>query len=252
MSVTWHSRCHRWPRSTATASISGSPTKGSSGPTRSAYPDGRASSAPTSRCSTSVTKRRSRLSCSASPRFSSPRRPTTDCLWSCCGWRGSTSIACGNSSPTLGACAPRTCSSATSTTAPARRARISAEPDRSRPQRCPAEKVALFGKAEGVPGGAPVVLPCRIMVADLVEEVCADRVRAVAGRGELTGGVVELPERYAGAVHHGHGDDSVERDHGARRDEVEQVVQRQDLPPVGVLGARGFVVHGGDGGLHLI
>jgi hypothetical protein len=45
---------------------------------------------------------------------------------------------------------------------------------------------------------------------------------------------------------------AIERDHGSRRDPFEDLVQRQDLRPVRLVGARRFVVHRGDRGLELV
>ena len=53
-------------------------------------------------------------------------------------------------------------------------------------------------------------------------------------------------------VHHGSGDGVVERHHRIVRHAFQQAIKRQDLRPVGILGARGFVMHRGDRGLQLI
>ena len=47
-------------------------------------------------------------------------------------------------------------------------------------------------------------------------------------------------------------DGAVERDHGTRRDTLEQLVQREDLWPVRVLRTRHFGVDRGDGRLRLV
>ncbi len=67
--------------------------------------------------------------------------------------------------------------------------------------------------------------------------------------------VVEGPERAETgprAVHHGHRDRPVERHDRPRGDGVEHVVQREDLRPVRLLGARCFVVDRGDRRLQLV
>ena len=53
-------------------------------------------------------------------------------------------------------------------------------------------------------------------------------------------------------MHHGRGDGVIERHHRIVRHALEQAIQRQDLRPVGILGARRFVVDGRDRGLQLI
>src|SRR3954453_2068080 len=71
-------------RSTARASTSAWAARVSSGPIRSARPASGASFAPTSRCSTSATTRRSKRWCWASRTSSSPPAGTTAGRWSCC------------------------------------------------------------------------------------------------------------------------------------------------------------------------
>ena len=79
------------------------------------------------------------------------------------------------------------------------------------------------------------------MVSSQVEEVCADGVHAVVVEVQC-GQFVECSVR---AVDHGDGDDAVEGDHRSGRDAAEQLVQREDLRPVGVFGGPGL---GGFGG----
>ena len=55
-----------------------------------------------------------------------------------------------------------------------------------------------------------------------------------------------------GPSHHRDRDGVVERDHRVRRDALEQLVQGEDLRPVGVLGARRLGVHRGDRRLQLV
>ncbi len=62
----------------------------------------------------------------------------------------------------------------------------------------------------------------------------------------------QLLETRSCAMDHGHGDDAVEGDYRSGRDAVQEFVQSEDLPPVGVLGAGRLVVHGGDRRLQLI
>ncbi len=59
------------------------------------------------------------------------------------------------------------------------------------------------------------------------------------------------PESVGGPIGHGHGHGVIEGDDRAGGEAIEQLVQRLDLRPVGVLGAVRFSVDGGDRGLHL-
>ncbi len=51
------------------------------------------------------------------------------------------------------------------------------------------------------------------------------------------------------AVHHCRRDRVIQRDHWVVRHAPEQIVERQDLRPIRVVGSGSFVVNGGDGGL---
>jgi hypothetical protein len=62
----------------------------------------------------------------------------------------------------------------------------------------------------------------------------------------------EHRETRSWSVDHRDGDRPIERHDGARRDLFEHVVQREDLRPVGLVGARRFVVDRGDRRLQLI
>ena len=55
-------------------------------------------------------------------------------------------------------------------------------------------------------------------------------------------GGVKLVEGKLRAVHHRHGDGPVQRHHRVRRDTLQQVVQPEDLRPVGFVDVRGLVV----------
>jgi hypothetical protein len=50
----------------------------------------------------------------------------------------------------------------------------------------------------------------------------------------------------------GHRDGTVQRHHRVRRDPFQQLVESQDLRPVGVLGARRLGMDRSDGGLQLV
>ena len=74
----------------------------------------------------------------------------------------------------------------------------------------------------------------------------------MAGEARVAGEGVEAGEAGGRAVDHGGGDGVAERDHGVVGDAQEHLVEGEDLRPVGVLDARGFVVEGGDGRLQLV
>ena len=56
-------------------------------------------------------------------------------------------------------------------------------------------------------------------------------------------------ESFGWAMHHGCGDGVIEHHHGILGHAFEELVQRQDLRPVGILDSDGFVMNSGDGGL---
>jgi hypothetical protein len=76
----------------------------------------------------------------------------------------------------------------------------------------------------------------------VVPMVLAERPGELTGRGE---------PRFR-AAHHRDRDGPAQRDHGSRRDLGKQLVQREDLGPVGVRDAVRLVVHGRDRGLQLV
>jgi hypothetical protein len=47
-------------------------------------------------------------------------------------------------------------------------------------------------------------------------------------------------------VHHRHSNDPIQRDHWVVGHAFEQIVKRQDLRPIRVIGAGGLVVNGGE------
>src|SRR5205807_8937095 len=59
-------------------------------------------------------------------------------------------------------------------------------------------------------------------------------------------------EAFGSAVHHSGCDWVIESDHGTGGDSFQQLIQSQDLWPVGVLNSRSFVVNGGNRCLKLI
>ena len=94
---------------------------------------------------------------------------------------------------------------------------------------------------------------CGLAIPGHLEQMRAHRVEAMMP-GQSSVGVERSEQLEPGrrAVHHRRGDGVVERHHRIVGHALEQAIQRQDLRPVGVLGARRFVVHGRDRGLQLI
>ena len=114
-------------------------------------------------------------------------------------------------------------------------------------------EVALLGDARRAARRGSVAVAGRGVVAGHLEQVGADRVEAVVVGHAIV--VVERREQVeagARAVDHRHRDRVVEGDHRVGRHALEQLVEREDLRPVGVLRGRRLVVDGGDRGLQLV
>src|SRR6185369_10568785 len=62
----------------------------------------------------------------------------------------------------------------------------------------------------------------------------------------------EQLETFVRSVYHRHGDRAVQGDHWVVGELHQQAVERDDLWPIRVFGAGGFVVDGGDGGLQKV
>ncbi len=90
-------------------------------------------------------------------------------------------------------------------------------------------------------------------IAGELEQMSANGVEPVMAR-ETVVRVQRLEQVEPGgrAMHHGGGDGVVEQDHGVVRHAFEQIVEGEDLWPVGVLGARCLVMDGGDGSLQCV
>jgi len=82
----------------------------------------------------------------------------------------------------------------------------------------------------------PVSRHLEEMRADGIDAVVAAECRIVLRRSELAQSRVR-------AVDHRDRDNAVEGHHGSGRDRAQQLVEPQDLSPVGVLSARRFVVN---------
>ena len=90
-------------------------------------------------------------------------------------------------------------------------------------------------------------------VAGLFQQVGAYRFEAVTVGHPLVGVEgAEQGERGSGSVDVRQGDGAAERDDRSGGDGGQDVVQGEDLRPVGGLGGRGLVVQRGDRGLELV
>ncbi len=111
----------------------------------------------------------------------------------------------------------------------------------------------MLRSAEGAAAGEQVVRPCGHIIAGQVEKMSPDSGDPiVAGQDRIAlrrGQRLESDQRPA---HHGEGDDPVESRHRSRRQALQQLIQGEDLGPIGVRGAGRLVVEGGDRRLQLI
>src|SRR5690349_13690192 len=114
-------------------------------------------------------------------------------------------------------------------------------------------EVALVRQAHRPLGRGLIAGPGGLVLAGHLEQVRAHRFEPVVTGDPPVG--LEPSEPFqagAGAMGHRHRDGVVQRHDGIIADPQQQVIERQDLRPVGRPGARGFVMHGGDGGLKLV
>ena len=74
----------------------------------------------------------------------------------------------------------------------------------------------------------------------------------MAGQPAIGIQAFQQPESRARAMHHRGGDRVIEHHHRIVGHALQQFIKRQDLRPIGILGARRFIVNGGDGGLQLV
>src|SRR5215472_1025968 len=111
----------------------------------------------------------------------------------------------------------------------------------------PQGEIALFGEARGQGRRPEVGLAGGRGVAGTFEQVCPYRFEAVGVCHPVVGVEgAEQGEPGSGAVDHGEGYGAAERDHGSGRYLGKDVVQREDLRPVGLLRRGGLVVQRGD------
>lgn len=105
-------------------------------------------------------------------------------------------------------------------------------------------EITLFGDACGAARRTPVVVAGLFVLARELEQVPAHRVHAVvAGQSGIHLGGGQCFEALAPSLDHGQGNDAVERHHWSGGKALQEVVEPEDLPPIGVLGAFGFVAH---------
>ena len=114
-------------------------------------------------------------------------------------------------------------------------------------------EVALFRKAGRAARRVAVARAGGLDVAGHLEQVRAHRVQAMVFGHPVVGVErVEQGEPGTRAVHHCDRDRTVQRDHRVGRDPLQQVVEGDDLGPVGVVVTRCLVVDRGDRGLDLV
>ena len=88
------------------------------------------------------------------------------------------------------------------------------------------------------------------MVSGHFQQMGTNGVEAMmAGQSSIGVERIQQLESRGRAVHHGRGDGVIEHHHGIVGHAFQELVQRQDLRPVGILGSGRFVMDGGDGGL---
>jgi hypothetical protein len=114
-------------------------------------------------------------------------------------------------------------------------------------------EVPLLGEAHRPPGSLAIAGPGPHRITGALEQVGPDRVEAVvAGQAIVGPQRSQQLEPGPGPVHHRHGHSVVERGHRVGGDAQQELVEQDDLQPVGCLVGRSLVVHGGDGRLDLV
>lgn len=114
-------------------------------------------------------------------------------------------------------------------------------------------EVALFREARCLAGGLLVHRAGTLEVTSHFQEMGADCVQTMMS-GNPVVGVESFEEGETGSrpIDHGNRNRAIERDNRSWRHPFEHAVQRQDLRPVRLLGARCFVMHCGDRCLQLV
>ncbi len=124
---------------------------------------------------------------------------------------------------------------------------LAGEPRRLRRQ------VVPLGKARGAAGCREIVLDRSLVIARTFEQMRAHRVEAVVAC-EASVGIQCIQQFQSGSrpMHHRAAIAWFSATIGLSDMRMQQAVQREDLRPVGVFRACGFVVHGRDRGLQLV
>src|SRR5436190_7462551 len=113
------------------------------------------------------------------------------------------------------------------------------------------EEHRALARVAGERGGALELGACLLAAAELSEEVAADaRQQVVVAEFRLRRQRVDELEATGGPAGHGNGDRTVELHDGGRRERGQDLVERRDAFPVGLLRAARPGVAGGDRGLH--
>ncbi len=88
------------------------------------------------------------------------------------------------------------------------------------------------------------------MVSGQFQKMGANRIQSIVTCQPSIGvESVQQLESRGWAVHHRRRDGAIERHHGILGHALKQVIQRQDLGPVGILRPVRFIMNGGDGSL---
>jgi hypothetical protein len=100
------------------------------------------------------------------------------------------------------------------------------------------EKIVSLWEASGLTSRHTVPSNGTPIVPSKFQQMCSDSVQAmmISQPGIRLEGVQQR-QSLRWAVHHGHRNGSIQRDHWVVGHGFEQIVKRQDLKPIGVLGA---------------
>jgi len=115
------------------------------------------------------------------------------------------------------------------------------------------EEVVALRQVRGLGRRCPIVPDCSFEVPREFQQMGAHRVQAVMFRdARIVFKRIQQFQALRRAVHHGRRDGAIQRDHWVVGHALEQIIKRQDLRPIRVLGAGSLVVNGGNGGLQLV
>jgi len=115
------------------------------------------------------------------------------------------------------------------------------------------EKVVALREAGCLACRCAVMSDSTLMVSSEFQQMCSDSVQTVMFRkaGVRFEGVQQFQAARC-TMHHRHRDRMVQHDHWVVGHAPEQIVECEDLRPIGVICSGSFVVNGGDGGLQLV